>query len=95
MIAEKQIFRRKRIQLDGSSFTECFFEECQLHYSGVFGVEMHGCKFSDGCSWHLDGAAAEAVKFMSVLYRSGAVAMVEATFDNIRGIVTHGGPTIQ
>jgi len=94
MIADKQIFHGKRIQLDGSSFTECVFESCRLHFAGNLGLEMHGCKYNN-CTWHLDGAAAEAVKFMAAVYQNGGVALIETTFDQIRGITNSGGPTFQ
>jgi len=94
MIAIKQVYHNKRIQLDGSNFSECVFENCHLHFAGVLGMEMHECRYNN-CTWHLDGAAAAAVKFMASVYRIGGAALIENTFDQIRGITNSGGPTFQ
>jgi len=95
MIAERQTFVGRRIQLDGASFKHCTFEHCQLYFSGQLGMELIDCTYGPGCTWHITGPAGEALNFLAGLYKMGATDLVEATFDIIRGKPVVGGPTIQ
>jgi hypothetical protein len=63
MIAENQTFTGKRIQLDGSSFTNCRFNECRLVFNGLVGFELVGSHFQD-CRYDFEGPARETIQFM-------------------------------
>lgn len=84
MIVENEVFKNKRIHLDGGSFTDCRFEGCTIIYAGMLGVQLVNPQFQ-GCRWEFQGAARETVNFMGALYRAGAADLIEATFQQIRG----------
>ena len=84
MFARKQKFENVTIFLDGSSFIECTFENCNLIYSGLLPAALNTNSFNN-CRWEFSGAAQNTVGFMADLYRAGAQELIEATFDNIRG----------
>lgn len=95
MIAVGKTYRGLRVQLDGGSFRDCTFEDCRLHFSGAFGVELTNCKFKNGCSWHVDGHAKETLDFLRTLYREGGPRIVETTFDTVRGQSNRTGAELQ
>lgn len=84
MIAEEQVFKNKRIHLDGGSFTNCRFEDCTIVYSGMLGVQLVNPQFQN-CRWEFQNAAKETINFMAALYRAGAKDLIEGTFEQIRG----------
>ena len=93
MIAQEQTFENLTIQLDGSTFTNCTFRACKLIYNGLFAVTLDRCKF-DNVKWRFAGPAGDTVLFMQLLYKAGAVELIENTFRNIRGEVVEQGPTL-
>ena len=84
MISENQTFKNKRIHLDGSSFTECVFENCTIIFSGLMGVELVKPQFTE-CRFEVQGNAKETMRFLASLYKAGTTQLVEDTFDAIRG----------
>jgi hypothetical protein len=85
MIAENQTFTGKRIQLDGSSFTNCRFNECRLVFNGLVGFELVGSHFQD-CRYDFEGPARETIQFMRSIYHTGgdSAALIERIFEDIR-----------
>ena len=83
MIAEGQVFRDKRIYLDGSSFYQCRFERCTVVYAGTLGFVLDNPRFID-CRWEVQGPARETLGFLRALYAAGAHELVEQTFESIR-----------
>lgn len=81
-------FSRSRVDLDNQSYTDCTFDECEIVYAAKGPVSLNGCRFNN-CSYRFDGAAGDTVNFMTALYQL-APALVEATFNRIRG---KGGPS--
>lgn len=63
------------IRLDGKEITNCTLRNCQFIYGGTGSVGLHKNKFID-CRFSLDGAAANTVDFLRVLYVGGAVDVV-------------------
>ena len=72
MFARKQKFENVTIFLDGSSFIECTFENCNLIYSGLLPAALNTNSFNN-CRWEFSGAAQNTVGFMADLYRAGAL----------------------
>ncbi len=72
------IFNHETIALDGESFTDCEFRFCRLVYSGGAAPEMAGCQFED-CEWKLEGAAADTLAHLKLMWAQGAKAPVQAT----------------
>jgi hypothetical protein len=83
MIAEGQTYKKQRICLDGASFHNCTFEECELIYSGLMPTVLQNNTMRD-CRWQFAGPALNTVGFMTMLYGGGAKDLIEGTFTSIR-----------
>jgi hypothetical protein len=83
MIANGQTFKKTVIFLDGSSFINCTFDDCELIYSGLMPVSLNGNTMKD-CRWQFTGPAQNSMGFLTMLYASGARDLIEATFTAIR-----------
>lgn len=83
MIANGQTFTKQQIFLDGGSFYDCTFEECDLIYSGYLPVILNGNTIRN-CRWQFGGPAQNCMAFLTLLYNSGARDLIEATFTSIR-----------
>ena len=84
MIAYDQVYKDAKIHLDGASFYRCRFERCEILISGLMGCDLVEPRFVD-CKWTVTGPAQNAFQLLSALYAAGAIDLVEATFDQIRG----------
>ncbi len=82
--AKDKTVTKETVDLDDGDYENCIFEECQMVYSGGALLRLVGCTF-DNCSWVFDGAAGRTIRLMGALYRAGAGAMIEVTFEKIRG----------
>ncbi len=82
--AKDKTVTKKTVHLDDGDYENCIFEECQMVYSGGTLPRLVGCTFNS-CGWAFDGAAGRTIRLMGALYRAGAGAMIEVTFENIRG----------
>jgi hypothetical protein len=77
-----QHFQKRRINIDGNKYVKCWFDHCQLAYSGGAAPRFEECTFTDN-AFVLSGAAGNAVLFLTQLYKV-APEYVEQTFGNIR-----------
>lgn len=84
MIAYDQVFTDAQVFLDGSSFYRCKFQRCTIVINGYMGCSLVDPQFID-CNWTVAGPAQTTFELMAALYRVGAVDLIEATFDQIRG----------
>ena len=84
MIAYDQVFTEAQVFLDGSSFYRCKFHRCTIVINGLIGCTLVDPQFVD-CKWLVAGPAQTAFELLAALYRAGAVDLIEATFDQIRG----------
>ena len=80
----KQSFIDRSLVVDGNEYIECSFLRCELIFAGGTIPTLDGNDF-DSCLWKFDGPAARAVLFMGALYSGGWQALIDATFDGIRG----------
>jgi hypothetical protein len=83
MIAKGQTFTKQQVFLDGGSFYDCTFDDCDLIYSALMPVILNGNTMRN-CRWQFGGPAQNCVAFMMLLYNSGARDLIEATFESIR-----------
>jgi hypothetical protein len=90
MIAYDQEFTEAQVYLDGSSFYRCKFYRCTIIVSGLLGCTLVDPQFVD-CRWKVSGPAQTTFELLTALYRVGAVDLIEATFNQIRG--KQPGPT--
>jgi hypothetical protein len=84
MIAYDQVFTDAQIYLDGSSFYRCKFIRCTIVINGMLGCNLADPQFID-CHWTVAGPAQTTLELLTALYRVGAVELIEATFNQIRG----------
>ena len=85
MLAKNKKFRNTSISLDGGTFEDCEFENCELTFSGYIPVQMTGCTFGQNIQWSFSGPAAITVAFMKALFAMGATELIENILEEIRG----------
>ena len=78
----KTSFDNEIVVLDGKSFEECSFSNCEIVFRGGL-TQLTGNKF-DHCKWSFGGVAGNTLTFMKALYHGGGKEIVESTFDDIR-----------
>jgi hypothetical protein len=78
------IFNHETITLDGESFADCEFRACRLVYSGGKPPHFESCRF-DGCEWRFDGAAANTLAHLKLVWSVGGKPQVQALIKEITG----------
>jgi phage FluMu protein Com len=81
---EDRTFTDLIVRLDFHDFSNCVFSRCTFVYGGFGPVSLSSCRF-DECKWTFADAAGNTLAFLALLYRSGVIDLVEATFQSIRG----------
>ncbi len=79
-------FKNTTVDLDGSHYENCTFQNCDIRFRGTALFGLVGCKF-ESCKWSLDGPAANTIQFLRLMYKDMGdfgKQMVEATFENIK-----------
>ena len=91
MIHHEKTFRNERVELTGSRFHGCTFENCELVYRGDPSPTFTDNEFIDSVFVFKD-AAIRTMYFLSNIYHAGAGGeeVVEKTFDDIRNRAFHG-----
>lgn len=86
-----QTFRNERVDLTGSRFHNCTFENCELVYRGDPSPTFTDNQFIDSTFVFKD-AAIRTLYFLSNIYHAGkgGEEIVEQTFDDIRNRAIHG-----
>ena len=86
-----KIFRDQRVELTGSRFHGCTFENCELVYRGDPSPTFQDNEFIDSTFVFKD-AAIRTLYFLSNMYHSGkgGKEIVEQTFEDIRNRAIHG-----
>ena len=77
-------FNHETVVLDGEDFTDCEFRDCRLVYTGGETPSFQGCRF-DGCEWKFEGAAANTLAYLKVVWGAGDKAVVQARIKEITG----------
>lgn len=88
MIAKNKKFTSTKIMLDGGTFENCTFKNCEIVYSGYLSVVLQDCTF-DGCNFSFDGPAGATLQFMKGIYGAGAQEIIENTFAENGSYVSH------
>ena len=78
------VFNHETITLDDEDFADCEFRDCRLVYSGGRPPSFSSCRF-DGCDWKLDGAAANTLALLKVMWGVGAKALVQEKIKEVTG----------
>ena len=86
-----QTFRDQRVELTGSRFHGCSFENCELVYRGDPSPTFQDNEFIDSVFVFRD-AAIRTLYFLSNMYHAGkgGEEIVERTFEDIRNRAIHG-----
>ena len=86
MIAIGQSFSNIPIHLDGSTFVDCRFENCDLIFSAVLPVHLDRCTFNN-CRPSFIGAANLTIQMMRGVYHGwgpNGRALIDNTFAQIK-----------
>lgn len=86
MIANGETFRDIRVHLDGGTFVNCTFENCDLIFSAVLPVHMDRCSFNN-CRPAFIGSAGLAIQMMRGIYHGwgpNGRTVIDGIFDQIR-----------
>ena len=75
-------YNHQTVVLDGESFTNCDFAACRLVYSGGALPEFESCHF-DKCDWKFEGAAAQTLSYLKLMWSVGAKPTVQAMIKEI------------
>jgi hypothetical protein len=88
---DNQTFRDQRVELTGSRFHNCTFENCELVYEGDPSPTFKDNEFINSTFVFKD-AAIRTLYFLSNMYHSGkgGEEIVEQTFEDIRNRAIHG-----
>ena len=81
-----QAFINERVVIDGNEYRGCTFTDCDMVFRGEHPFAMDSCVLQEP-KWHLEGPAANTMKFLMAAYHGmgeAGVKLVEATFNNIR-----------
>lgn len=91
---QDQTFKNERVELTGSRFHGCTFENCELVYRGDLSPTFQDNEFIDSRFVFTD-AAIRTMYFLSNIYHAGTGGqeIVERTFDDIRERAFHGRET--
>ncbi|CAL6700421.1 TPA: hypothetical protein ACNEGM_000210 [Escherichia coli] len=79
-------YENQKVILDGKTYEECSFVSCSIVYTGTGSIGLVNNTFID-CTWSFEGAAANTLQFLSVIYSDMGDfgrELVEATFRNIK-----------
>lgn len=80
------MYQRSVVQLDGTDFRNCTFDNCRLVFRGERPTGLVGCTFIN-VTWAFDGSAATTLAFLSALHAGGGTGgkeLVERTIASIR-----------
>ena len=78
-------FVGQRVEICGYAYYGCTFRACAMVYTGRGSTRLENNRFV-GCTWAIDGPAAQTMAFFRVLYHSEEAGrnLVEATFEGVR-----------
>ena len=92
MLMKNKKIRNTSICLDGGTFEDCEFYNCELTYCGYLPVNMSNCKFRN-IQWSFTGPANNTIQFLKAMYPADTN-LIENTFELIRGNPPKSGPVL-
>jgi hypothetical protein len=75
-------YSHQTVQLDGQAFSHCEFDVCRLVYAGGEAPSFDSCRF-DNCEWRFEGAAAETLSCLKVMWSAGAKPSVQSIIKDL------------
>jgi hypothetical protein len=81
-VAAASVRTHETVSLDGGHFEDCEFRQCRLVYAGGAPPVFVGCRF-DGCEWKFEGAAANTLAHLKIVWGSGGKALVQGLIKEI------------
>jgi hypothetical protein len=75
-------YNHQTVELDGESFSGCEFDGCRLVYAGGAAPSFDNCRFVE-CEWKFEGAAAETLACLKLMWNAGAKPTVQAIIKDI------------
>jgi len=77
-------FTHETLNMDGESYSDCEFRDCRLIFAGGVPPEFNQCRFNN-CDWRLEGAAANTLESLKVIWGVGGKAVVQLLIKEITG----------
>jgi hypothetical protein len=78
------IYNHETVALDGQAFSDCEFRDCRLVYAGGEPPNFSRCRF-EACEWKYDGAAAQTLAHLKLVWSVGGKASVQGLIKEITG----------
>lgn len=78
-------YNHQTVYLDGESFSGCEFVACRMIYAGGEPPQMDRCKF-ESCEWKFEGAAADTLALLKVMWGAGAKPAVQDMIKEITAV---------
>lgn len=88
-MAAPSVRTHETVTLDGGDFEDCEFRQCRLVYAGGAPPVFVRCRF-DACEWKFEGAAANTLAHLKVVWGAGGKAVVQGLIKEVTGA---GGKT--
>ncbi|MBD8630771.1 hypothetical protein IFT74_05240 [Oxalobacteraceae sp. CFBP 8755] len=82
----KEKFNNTLVRLDGNTFENCFFKNCEMEYSGGKVPSFIGCTLEE-CLFKFTDQAGDTLAFLHAMYHGGFAPVVDETILNIRNRV--------
>jgi hypothetical protein len=78
------IFNHETVSLDGERYSGCEFRGCRMVYRGGEPPHFDDCRFDD-CDWRFEGAAADTLAHLKLVWSAGGKATVQTLIKTITG----------
>ena len=67
MVHKGLVFKNKTIELDGNTFVDCQFDDCELVFRGKDPVDLGRCHFNRP-KWQFHDGAGDTITLLRMLY---------------------------
>jgi hypothetical protein len=78
------MFNHETVALDGECYDGCEFRGCRMVYRGGEPPVFDDCRFDD-CDWRFEGAAADTLAHMKLVWGAGGKATVQSLIKAVTG----------
>jgi hypothetical protein len=75
-VFNNRTFFDEEVAIDGNEFTDCLFNECNMHYAGGTAFFKGKCRFQK-CQWSFSGAAHNTVLMLRYIHALPPVGLPE------------------
>ena len=78
-------YKNERVEIDGTKFVRCKFENCEMVYSATGAFDVYDCDIGV-CTWVFEGGANLTMQFLTYMYALSPQGLeyVESCFQTVR-----------